>query len=290
VLLTTTKLLLFFLNSQMSLKSQWRRIDKTNVKEWKNRIDLTLKNIEEETKERTRIIPDNLWCLESRKYLIDCGLLPLNDLAKNAQDACSHEMLFWDESRYQQQVYQTKNTRRTFKGTNSPILMLKTQKTDATSRISLWAINTVDGLSFRGSAFVNNLSPNILYVRRMYTGILKNNDISGFFEFHPTPPIEYRIDPVPTITDLKKTIETKKLKKWKVSNCSFCNYSCGYLFSLTGGKLVCVRYDNGCYCMQLPPRHSSLKDLLDHIKCQTNKTVIERLKSEWNLAGIVVNR
>lgn len=52
---------------------------------------------------------------------------------------------------------------------------------------------------------------------------------------------------VKTVEEMKRAVETMKLSRWNIHDCSFCGYQCGYVFY--DGR---VFYDSGCDCVNHP--------------------------------------
>lgn len=77
--------------------------------------------------------------------------------------------------------------------------------------------------------------------------------------------------------DFKQATIKHGIKTWDIHNCSFCNYTVGFLFK---GDLVF--YDNGCDCTNHlgGMRHSSFKEVARHYNMQSSD-VKKRYNSFW---------
>jgi len=70
-------------------------------------------------------------------------------------------------------------------------------------------------------------------------------------------------------------------KRWIVNDCAFCQYKCGFYFSANKRFVV---FDMGCNCPNLrtdPVRKSSWKEILLHIREQTDGTVARQYMDFW---------
>lgn len=287
-------------------QSKWIAVSDAGVSEWNGLSELSFKNIKE-SMENTFILHSHdywkdgnyqpsykkLWYSESRDFLLSCGIQPLNDVARSGEDACPHESLhgseLWCKSKYTGFAIEYI--------TIPPVLLTRIplpnedESTTGSQKyeITLWAINTIKTLHIYRGAYIKR-PETITIVRPMYRGILTDNKLSYFLDgIQPIIPEEYRLVPPPSESDIKKQIIELKLKEWIIHNCSLCNYPCGYKFSISRDE-VSVYYDCGCNCSSSGWRKESLAKILDHINMQTNKEVLIKYSTFWNLESDVVKR
>lgn len=263
---------------------EWIQIEDAKIPEWSN--DMTIDTIEEKTGGQTFVlipyfkgegknIGGQLWYSESRDFLLKNGIQPLNEIAQSGKDSCLYDKLFWDENLYKQQAI----LGRRFMGTVSPVLLTK----DPEGEVTLWGINTVEGLHFRGCALVKGLCKYIKYVRPMYRGQLSESLLKEFLSgIPPIMPVKYNFEPLPSKEFLEKQVISRGITEWNMHDCSLCGYPCGYLFQVIDNK-VKVSYDRGCYCCKCPSYSTTMKDVIRHLEMQTNLNVINEYKAFWGI-------
>lgn len=115
----------------MQQSGEWVPIERAGVEGW--HTGMTLATV---PSDKTHIIVEHdapprrsspRWYTESRRFLLENGLEPLNDLARSGKDASLHRLLFWDENIYQDHVCRQTHQCILFKGTNSPVLAVHEQ-------------------------------------------------------------------------------------------------------------------------------------------------------------------
>lgn len=265
-------------------KNTWIPVTSAEIPGWTT--EMTINTIEKITNGQTKVLQvygnngscglsdrnsRNLWYSESRDFLIKNGVIPVNEIAESGKDACMYDKLFWDEN-----LYQIQNG---FYGSISPVLLVK----GLDNEITLWAINTVENLSFRGSAFVKNLPKYIQKVRMMYKGIITEDKLNLFLcGIPPQVRIEHKFEPLPTADFLKNQIIQRKIDRWDIHKCGICGYQCGFLFRVNNNKLA-VMYDRGCNCIYQPPRPDNIDNVIKHMEIQSNIECINKYKIFWGI-------
>lgn len=260
---------------------EWLRVENVKIPEWSN--EMTIDTIEEKTNGQTLVLGlyykdgkmqtsgKRLWYTESRDFLMKNGIQPLNEIAQSGKDACLHDKLFWDENLYQRQG--------SFMGTVSPVLLTK----GSDNEITLWGINTVKNLHFRGAACVDSLPKYIRFVRPMYRGQISETALNEFlFGIPPIIPIIPKFEPLPSVEFLKNQIISQGITEWHNHDCSLCGYPCGYRFRVIK-NFVHVTYDRGCYCLSSHPDPRNLKDVINQMEIQDNLDIINKYKAFWGI-------
>ena len=296
----------------------WIPIGEANVPEWDGINTLSITTIEKITNESTITLiyheaakkKKPIYCLnrryecqnfhglmykESLNFLLSCGI---DEVYENTDvifegGVVLHDLLSWDEGLCQKQSYMRNGVEFTFYGTNSPVLMTKTIKTNTNDiAIVLWSTNTTTDMDFVGCRGVSastvrgDIKPYFTHVRKMYEGTITKEQLDHFLSGVPPKEKEnFKYDPLPTPEFIKSQILTLKLKNWPIHNCSFCKYRCGYIFTIEQGDVV-VRYDSGCNCILPPyrpqPRLSSVDEIIAHMDLQTSKKVVDKIRRFWD--------
>ncbi len=263
----------------------WIDISKANIEGWKDKI--TLQNIETKTKKQTRLICrvdvknfplKKLWYSESRQYLIDKGVKPLSKDAEEGSDVCDYHKLFWNENIFDAQ------------GTIEPCL-ISTKSCDYNIEITLWCINRVRDMMFRGCALSKNRkywSKYITRVKPVYKGIILKCDYYIFINGIKVPePDKYKLETIPNASFFEKQVIDQNMSKWNMHDCSLCDYKCGFVFKLKGDK-VKVYYDSGCHCSRSSLRLDTFDNVIKHIEIQSNEKIITEYAKYWNITSKIV--